>query len=274
MGTPVRVLYISSEITPYVPENPISVVGRYMPQFAQENGMEIRAFMPKYGTINERRNQLHEVIRLCGMNIVVNDIDRPLTIKVASISQARMQVYFIENEDYFKRKFMARDERDLFFADNDERTILFAKGTLETVKKLRWQPTIIHCNGWITNLIPAYIKLSYGKDPLFANSRVIVSLYNEIDKERFASDFAKKALTGGIKPAELDLIGNPTGINFAKLAVRYADGVILGSKGVAKEVTDFAAKYKKPTLSYTDINAESSAYATKYLKFYGKFLKD
>lgn len=133
MKGPVRILYISSEITPYVPETVCSLVGRYMPQAAQEAGFEIRAFMPKYGLINERRNQLHEVIRLSGMNIPVNDIDRPLVIKVASISQAKMQVYFIENEDYFKRKFVFRDEQDKFFADNDERAILFARGDRKSV---------------------------------------------------------------------------------------------------------------------------------------------
>ena len=141
MKAPVRILYISSEITPYIPETPVALAGRFVPQAAQESGMEIRSFMPKYGCINERRNQLHEVIRLSGMNIVVSDVDRPLVIKVASIPQARLQVYFIENEDYFKRKFIFRDEKDAFFPDNDERAILFARGVLETVKKLRW-PTL------------------------------------------------------------------------------------------------------------------------------------
>ena len=275
MKAPVRILYISSEITPYIPESPSAIVGRYMPQAAQENGMEIRSFMPKYGCINERRNQLHEVIRLSGMNIVVNDVDRPLVIKVASIQQARIQVYFIENEDYFKRKFIFRDEKAKFFADSDERAILFAKGTLETVKKLRWQPTIVHCSGWIASLVPLYLKKTFKADPIFTDCKIIVSLYDEINKEKFSSSFAKKVLTGNLKPSDVELINTPNGINLAKLAVKYADGVIFGSKNVSKEVIDFAAKEKKPSLAYTEITeGNTAAYTSKYIKFYGKFLKE
>ncbi|MBQ3382947.1 MAG: glycogen/starch synthase [Bacteroidales bacterium] len=275
MKAPVRILYISSEITPYIPESPSAIVGRYMPQAAQESGFEIRSFMPKYGCINERRNQLHEVIRLSGMNIVVNEVDRPLVIKVASIPQARVQVYFIESEDYFKRKFIFRDEKDKFFADSDERAILFARGALETVKKLRWQPNIVHCSGWISSLVPLYLKKLFKADPIFTDCKVIVSLYDEINKERFSSDFAKKVLSGNLKPADVDLLNTPTGINLAKLAVKYADGVIFGSKNVSKEVVDFTAKEKKPSLAFSEITeGNTAAYTGKYIKFYGKFLKE
>ncbi len=275
MKAPVRILYISSEITPYIPESPSAIVGRYMPQAAQESGFEIRSFMPKYGCINERRNQLHEVIRLSGMNIVVNEVDRPLVIKVASIPQARVQVYFIESEDYFKRKFIFRDEKDKFFADSDERAILFARGALETVKKLRWQPNIVHCSGWISSLVPLYLKKLFKADPIFTDCKVIVSLYAEIIKERFSSDFAKKVLSGNLKPADVDLLNTPTGINLAKLAVKYADGVIFGSKNVSKEVVDFTAKEKKPSLAFSEITeGNTAAYTGKYIKFYGKFLKE
>ena len=275
MKAPVRILYISSEITPYIPESPSAIVGRYMPQAAQESGFEIRSFMPKYGCINERRNQLHEVIRLSGMNIVVNEVDRPLVIKVASIPQARVQVYFIESEDYFKSKFIFRDEKDKFFADSDERAILFARGALETVKKLRWQPNIVHCSGWISSLVPLYLKKLFKADPIFTDCKVIVSLYDEINKERFSSDFAKKVLSGNLKPADVDLLNTPTGINLAKLAVKYADGVIFGSKNVSKEVVDFTAKEKKPSLAFSEITeGNTAAYTGKYIKFYGKFLKE
>ncbi len=275
MKAPVRILYISSEITPYIPESPSAIVGRYMPQAAQESGFEIRSFMPKYGGINERRNQLHVVIRLSGMNIVVNEVDRPLVIKVASIPQARVQVYFIESEDYFKRKFIFRDEKDKFFADSDERAILFARGALETVKKLRWQPNIVHCSGWISSLVPLYLKKLFKADPIFTDCKVIVSLYDEINKERFSSDFAKKVLSGNLKPADVDLLNTPTGINLAKLAVKYADGVIFGSKNVSKEVVDFTAKEKKPSLAFSEITeGNTAAYTGKYIKFYGKFLKE
>lgn len=270
----VKILFVNSEIFPYMPESPISLLGRFLPQTVQEEGMEIRTFMPKFGTINERRNQLHEVIRLSGMNIIVNDMDRPLIIKVASITQARMQVYFIENDDYFKRKAVYTDETGKFFADNDERAIFFAKGMLETVKKLRWQPTIVHCSGWMSYLAPMYLKLFFQSDPIFANCKVIVSLYDEISKEKFSSSFAKKAMMQGMKPADVELINNPNGINLAKLAVQYADGVVYGSKNLNKSLTDFVAKSKLPVLQYTEVTAKSNAYTSKYIKFYDKFIKE
>lgn len=273
MTAPVRILYVSSEILPFSPESVISLVGRYLPQAAQEQGFEIRAFMPKFGNINERRNQLHEVIRLSGMNIVVGDIDRPLTIKVASVPNARIQVYFIDNEDYFKRKAVYTDEAGKFFADNDERAILFARGTLETVKKLRWQPKIVHCNGWMSHLIPLYLKKEFKADPIFANSSVLVTLYNEFLKEKFSSAFAKKVLTPSLKPQDAELLNNPTGINLAKLAVQYADGVISASRDLPKEILDFAAKKKLPQLVCADVKASNTdAYTSKYLKFYSKFI--
>ena len=156
-----KILYISQEITPYLPESEMSEIGRYLPQGAQERGREIRTFMPRYGCVNERRNQLHEVIRLSGMNLVIKDTDHPLIIKVASIQAARMQVYFIDNEDYFQRKCALTDEEGKEFVDNDERAVFFARGVLETVIKLRWAPDIIHCHGWLTSLIPLYIKKYY-----------------------------------------------------------------------------------------------------------------
>ena len=194
MKEPKRVLFVNSEIYPYLPESEISLIGRYLPQGIQESGKEIRSFMPRYGCINERRNQLHEVIRLSGMNIVVNDIDRPLVIKVSSISAARMQVYFIDNEDYFHIKFVFTDEEGKFFEDNDERAIFFARGVLETVKKLRWAPDVIHCQGWISHLVPAYLKKAYKDDPIFTDCKVVLSLYDEIAGESFAEDMKGKMI--------------------------------------------------------------------------------
>src|ERR1041385_6147322 len=156
-----RVLFVSQEVTPYLEENPMSHIGRYLPQGIQERGKEIRTFMPKYGLVNERRNQLHEVIRLSGMNLIINDSDHPLIIKVASIQSARMQVYFIDNEDYFQRKETLTDSKGKMFEDNDERSIFFCRGVIETVKKLGWAPDIIHCHGWLTSLVPMYIKRSF-----------------------------------------------------------------------------------------------------------------
>ena len=163
-----KILFVNSEIFPYLPESDIAHIGRYLPQGTQERKREIRSFMPRYGCINERKNQLHEVIRLSGMNIIISDVDRPLIIKVASISSARIQVYFIDNEDYFRRKYTFTDASGKFFEDNDERAIFFARGVLETVKKLRWAPDIIHCQGWISHMVPAYLKKSLqGRSHIF-----------------------------------------------------------------------------------------------------------
>ena len=187
-----RVLFISSEIHPYLDLTEQSEIARKLPQGIQERGKEIRTFMPRFGNINERRNQLHEVIRLSGMNLIIDDADHPLIIKVASIQAARMQVYFIDNEEYFQRKSTIRDTDETFFDDNDDRTIFFGRGVLETVKKLGWSPDIIHCHGWMTALIPMLIKTSYKDDPMFHNSKVVYSLYNDSFTESFNKDFSKK----------------------------------------------------------------------------------
>ena len=175
----VKVLFISQEITPYLPETEMSLIGRNLPQGIQEKGKEIRTFMPRYGCINERRNQLHEVIRLSGMNLIIDDTDHPLIIKVASIQAARMQVYFIDNEEYFFRKNVLTNDEKNYYEDNDERAIFFARGVLETVKKLRWSPDLIHCHGWFTSLVPLFIKKHFKDEPLFMNSKVVYSIYDD-----------------------------------------------------------------------------------------------
>src|SRR3954468_6542045 len=187
-----RVLFVSQEVTPYLDETPMSIIGRKLPQGIQERGKEIRTFMPKFGVINERRNQLHEVIRLSGMNLIIDDNDHPLIIKVASIQSARMQVYFIDNEEYFQRKMIFHDAKEKFFKDNEDRMVFFCRGVLETVKKLGWAPDIIHCNGWMTSLIPLFIKSSYKEDPLFQNSKVVYSVYDQDLEEKFSDTFVKK----------------------------------------------------------------------------------
>ena len=265
-----KILFVNSEITPYLPETTISSVGRYLPQGIQESGKEIRSFMPRYGNINERRNQLHEVIRLSGMNIVVNDIDRPLIIKVASISSARMQVYFIDNEDYFHRKFVYAGEDGKFFEDNDERAIFFARGVLETVKKLRWKPDIIHCQGWMSHVLPVYLKKVYKDDPIFTDCKVVLSLYDEISQETFADDMKAKMALPGIKGKDLDIIKEANGINLAKLAIQNADGVIYGSAALPAELQDYVSAQKLPVLPYVD--QSDSAYIKEYNSFYDQIL--
>lgn len=265
-----KILFVNSEITPYLPESTISSVGRHLPQGIQENGKEIRSFMPRYGNINERRNQLHEVIRLSGMNIVVNDIDRPLIIKVASISSARMQVYFIDNDDYFHRKFVYAGEDGKFFEDNDERAIFFARGVLETVKKLRWKPDIIHCQGWISHILPIYLKKAYKDDPIFTDCKVVLSLYDEIAEETFAEDMGSKVILPGIKNKDLDILKPANGINLAKLAIQNSDGIIYGSNQVSPELDSFVAASKLPVLPYVDLS--DSEYVKEYNQFYDKIL--
>ena len=267
MGNPVkRVLFVNSEIFPYLPESGIANIGRYLPQGIQERKKEVRSFVPRYGCINERKNQLHEVIRLSGMNIVINDVDRPLVIKVASTA-ARMQVYFIDNEDYFHRKSVFCDAEGNFFADNDERAIFFARGVLETVKKQRWAPDVIHCHGWISHMLPLYLKKAYVDDPIFSNTKIVLSLYDDTPKE-FASDFKSKMLFAGVSEKDLEVFTEPTGINLAKLAASYSDGIILGSEGVDEELVKFCKESGLPVL---DCNAErlgDGSYIEDYNSFY------
>lgn len=265
---PTRVLFVNSEIYPYLPETYISTIGRYLPQGIQECKKEIRSFMPKYGCINERRNQLHEVIRLSGMNIVINDVDRPLIIKVSSIPAARMQVYFIDNEDYFQRKQVFVDANGKFFEDNGERAVFFARGVLETVKKLRWRPDIIHCQGWISHILPMYLKKCYKDDPIFADTKVVLSLYDEIMGETFSKDIVEKAMLPGLAESDFGLISEPVGINLAKLASSHSDGIIIGSDNLPEELQDFCKGLGRPMLPYFKIEDGNNDYIKLYNDFY------
>jgi starch synthase len=263
-----RILFVSQEITPYTEETPIGLKGRHLPQGIQERGKEIRTFMPRYGSINERRNQLHEVIRLSGMNLIIDNNDHPLIIKVASIQQARMQIYFIDNEDYFQRKASLYDKNNKFFEDNDERAIFFARGVLETVKKLGWAPDIIHCHGWFTSLIPLYVKKSYRDNPLFADTKVVISIYNDDFKEDMPADIAKKIKYDGITKQDLAYYKKTNFVNLIKAAVEYSDGVIVGSPEINAELKDYASKSGKPFLDY---QGEDNYYEA-FSDFYDKVL--
>ena len=263
-----RVLFVNSEIFPYLPESDIAKIGRYLPQGIQERKKEIRSFMPRYGCINERKNQLHEVIRLSGMNIIINDVDRPLVIKVASISAARMQVYFIDNEDYFHRKSVYTDESGKFFEDNCERAIFFARGVLETVKKLRWAPDGIHCQGWISQILPLYLKKAYIDDPIFSNSKVVLSLYNDTPATDFPDDFKEKILFGGVTPEDVSILEQPTGINLAKLAADWSDGIILGSGDVDEAIINHCRERGLPMLDFNAEAIETGSYIEDYNSFY------
>ena len=269
MGNSVkRVLFVNSEMFPYLPESEIANIGRYLPQGIQERKKEIRAFMPRYGCINERKNQLHEVIRLSGMNIIINDVDRPLVIKVASISSARIQVYFIDNEDYFHRKSVYCDDNGKFFEDNGERAIFFARGVLETVKKLRWAPDVIHCQGWISHVLPLYLKKAYIDDPIFSNSKVVTSFYNDAPEAEFPADLKDKIMFGGTTESDLELLTEPTGTNLAKLAASYSDGIIYGSDDLPAELKEFCEKTGLPVLPFDAEAVQNGTYIDNYNSFY------
>jgi starch synthase len=263
-----KVLFISQEIMPYLPETQISKIGRYLPQGIQERGKEIRTFMPRFGLVNERRNQLHEVIRLSGMNLVIEDTDHPLIIKVASIQSARMQVYFIDNDDYFQRKYTTFDCDGKEFPDNDERAIFFCKGVLETVKKLRWTPDLVHCHGWITAFAPILIKKTYAEDPLFAKAKVIYSVYNDEFGTPLDLNVRKKILMEGITKKDVEILKEPSYVNLSKLAITHADAVIVGDRQINPELQEFINTVKKPILPYQ--NEEN--YIDVYSEFYDTIL--
>lgn len=231
-----KVLFISQEIFPFLPKSEVSNTARNLAQGVQEGGKEIRVFMPRFGVINERRHQLHEVIRLSGMNMIIDDADHPLIIKVASISAARMQVYFIDNEEYFKRKSTILDDKGVEHLDNDERAMFFCRGVLETVKKLGWQPDVIHCNGWMTALMPLYIKKLYKDDPHFANTRVVYQMYESNFNNNWDARFSEKLKFDGFDEEATSNFTEPSFENISKAAVKYADGITVGSEELSPEL--------------------------------------
>ena len=267
-----KVLFVNSEMEPYLPQSPIASLCRQLPQGIQERRKEIRAFMPKYGCINERKNQLHEVIRLSGMNIIISEVDRPLVIKVASISSARIQVYFIDNEDYFRRKQIYRDEEGNYFADNGERAIFYARGVLETVKKLRWAPDVIHCHGWISHVLPLYLKKAYKDDPVFSGAKVVLSLYDDTPDVPFADGFAQTVLFGGIKAKDVPLPEKAGGMELAQLAAQYSDGIILGSPDVDPHLVQACRDLGKPMLPFDAAALADGTYMDQYNAFYDSLL--
>lgn len=259
-----RILFVSQEVMPYLEETPMSHIGRYLPQGIQEKGKEIRTFMPRYGCINERRNQLHEVIRLSGMNLIIDQNDHPLIIKVASIQSARMQVYFIDNEDYFSRKHLLKDNKGKHFEDNDERSIFFNRGVIETVKKLGWSPDIIHCHGWLTGLMPLYIKKAFADNPLFADTKIVYSVYNDEFPGTLHKNFAKKIPIEGVNAKDVKHVADPTFVNLSKLAIDYSDAVIYGSEDVNDEVQKYVKKSGKPSLDFKSPEEYVEAYSNFY----------
>ena len=214
-----KVLYVSSEVIPYLPNNDISTLTYNLPKVVNKNGGQTRIFIPKYGLINERRHQLHEVIRLSGMNLIIDDLDMPLIIKVASIPKERMQVYFIDNDEYFKNRLLDSDKKKNLYKDNDERAIFFAKGVVETIKKLNWTPDIIHVHGWIASLMPLYLKQYYKDEPLFSKSKVVTSIYDNEIKGDLNSGIISKIKFDEVESDTLNILENPTYENLYKLSI-------------------------------------------------------
>lgn len=259
-----RILYVSSEVIPYLPETEIASMSFEAPQMVNSKGGQIRIFMPRYGNINERRHQLHEVIRLSGMNLVINDFDMPLIIKVASIPKERIQVYFIDNEEYFKRKATLTDEEGNLFPDNDERAIFFAKGVVETVKKLNWSPDIIHVQGWLASLLPLYLKHYYASEPLFSKSKIVTSVYNQGFEGTLNSELINKIAFDGIDPETIKELEEPTYENLMKVTIKNSDAAIVGSQDLREDLMKMLNTTKIPVLAYKKKEEFPQAYEDFY----------
>ncbi|MBA9073543.1 starch synthase [Flavobacterium gossypii] len=259
-----RILYVSSEVVPYLAENEVSIMSYDVPKMINDQGGQIRIFMPRYGNINERRHQLHEVIRLSGMNLVVNDLDMPLIIKVASIPKERIQVYFIDNDEYFKRKATFTDEEGVLYPDNDERAIFFAKGVVETVKKLNWVPDIIHVHGWLAGMLPIYMKHYYKDEALFSETKIVTSVYSQGFEGNLDMEMMKKVAFDGIPNESIEHLAEPNYENIIKASVMHSDAVIIASDDLSPSLTKFIESSGKPFLPF----APKDKFAEAYTNFY------
>ena len=263
-----KILYVCQEIMPYLPESELSSLSRHLAQAMQERGNEIRTFMPRYGCINERRNQLHEVIRLSGMNLIIDDNDHQLIIKVASIPSARIQIYFIDNDDFFSRKATLTDAEGKEFADNDERAIFFARGVLETVRKLNWTPTVVHCMGWMSAITPIYLKKVFNDDPLFRYVKVVVTLCNDRFEQNLSEEFDQKIANEGVKDENLANLSSASYENLYRFVIDYADGIVVASEQADSSLVEYARQSGKPMLEYQQ--PEGDEFFDNYNNFYEK----
>ena len=265
MSAKKRILFIANEMSPYLELTEFSETVNKLAIKANDNNLEVRCIMPRFGVINERRHRLHEVVRLSGINVSVDNDDMPLQIKVASLPNARLQVYFLDNEDLFKRKFVFTDEHDKWFDDNGLRTIFFCKGALETVKKFGWPPDIIHCSGWMTGLIPLYLKTVYKKEPVFSHSHIIYTIGQNTFKEKLGNDFVKKALIHStLKEKDLEPFKEANNTALFRGGATYADAITFGAEKADKKLLDEFSKVRgKKNLLY---NQESDL--SEYIQLY------
>ena len=259
-----RILYVSSEVVPYLAETEVSLMSYDVPKMINDQGGQIRIFMPRYGNINERRHQLHEVIRLSGMNLVVNDLDMPLIIKVASIPKERIQVYFIDNDEYFKRKATFADEEGVMYPDNDERAIFFAKGVVETVKKLNWVPDIIHVHGWMAAMLPIYLKHFYKNEALFSETKIVTSVYSQSFDGTLNVEMINKVKFDGVPDDAIADLEIPNYENIIKATIKHSDAVIIASENLSPSLTKFIESSGKPFLPF----APKDGFAEAYTNFY------
>ena len=261
-----KILYICQQIMPYLPENEESGLCRQLSQAMQELGNEIRTFMPRYGCVNERRNQLHEVIRLSGMNLIINDDDHQLIIKVSSIPSARIQIYFIDNDDFFSRKAVLTDEEGKEFEDNDARMMFFARGVLETVKKLQWKPSVVHCHGWFSAIAPIYLRNMFKDDPLLCDAKIVVSLYEDKFSTPLDAELGEKLVNEGAESDDVAKMKDTSYENFMRFVIDNVDGVVAGSEKADKALLDYARESGKKVLDYH--SPEEEGFFENYNRFY------
>ncbi len=271
MKNKTKVLIVTQEMSPYLDLTNIAKIARQLPQHLQQKGMEIRVLMPRFGTINERRHRLHEVVRLSGINVIIDEDDFPLVIKVASLPGARMQVYFLDNDDFYKRKHVYRDGNAKFYDDNTERMIFFCKGVLETVKKFGWAPDVIHCHGWMTSLMPLYLKTTYQDDPIFSNAQVVYSLYNDNFDEKLTR-FTQKALLRKVSEEHLLPYGEPNKLNLDKGAIYYSDAIVKADENLNEDIVNELAASDKLVLEHMPI--DNNDYLTAYRELYSSLLEN
>lgn len=259
-----RILYVTTEMIPYFPENPMSVQSLKIPKAMSDRGADVRIFMPRFGVINERRHQLHEVIRLSGMNLIINDMDQPLIIKVASVPGEKLQVYFIDNEEYFKSKNVYFDKEGTLLEDNDERAIFFAKGVLETVKKLNWKPDVVHVMGWMTSMVPAYVKEYYADDSFFNEAKVVVSLFDNSFEGELNPQIGQKLAFDGINGEVSELLSKPDFAGVTKSALKYADAAVKGEEIIPESINSYLQSENIPVMEYSPVEGIGEAYGMFY----------
>ncbi len=270
MSTKKRILFIANEMSPYLELTEFAEIVNKLAVMSNDNNLEVRCIMPKFGSINERRHRLHEVVRLSGINVTINNEDYPLVIKVASLPNARLQVYFLDNEDFFKRKFVFTDEKDKWYDDNGLRTVLFCKGALETVKKFGWPPDIIHCSGWMTGLIPMFIRNAYKKEPIFSNSKIVYTIGHNTFKEKLGSDFLKLAtINDNITKKELEYFKDNNNAAMFRGGAQFADAITFGAENTDKKLLEEFSKVKGKKVIPFDPESD----LTEYLQLYNDLSK-